>query len=226
MLATLALLAFSVVTTASAYANPGACSGTCVNTHDPAVIRRSDGTYFRFSTGGTIQIHTAPEITGPWTFACTMLGDAAKLTVTDNPGTDLWAPDVALVDDLYYVYYSVSSFGTQESAIGVATSSSMDCGTFTDLGATGVASHTGSRYNAIDPNLVNTGSAYELLFGSFWQNLFIVGMSDPPTSPSGSSVQVAYDPAGTHAVEGGFMINTNGYYYLFFSAGQCCGYDS
>lgn len=40
-------------TLVSGYANPGACSGTCVNTHDPSIIRRSDGTYFRFSTGKT-----------------------------------------------------------------------------------------------------------------------------------------------------------------------------
>ncbi|KAI0897436.1 hypothetical protein F4806DRAFT_400978 [Annulohypoxylon nitens] len=28
------------------YANPGACLGTCVDAHDPSIIRRSDGTYF------------------------------------------------------------------------------------------------------------------------------------------------------------------------------------
>lgn len=71
-------------------ANPGACSGTCTNTHDPSITRRSDGTYFRFSTSGGIQIHSAPSLTGPWTFKCEMLTGNAKLTVSGNDGSDLW----------------------------------------------------------------------------------------------------------------------------------------
>ncbi|KAG2885665.1 hypothetical protein PC117_g25540, partial [Phytophthora cactorum] len=47
--ATLALSFLNAVT--GAYVNPEKCSGVCVNTHDPSIIRRADGTYFRFSTG-------------------------------------------------------------------------------------------------------------------------------------------------------------------------------
>lgn len=54
------------------------------------------------------------------------------------------------VGDTYYVYYSVSTFGVQNSAIGLATSTTMDCGSFTDVGSTGVASRAGRPYNAID----------------------------------------------------------------------------
>jgi arabinan endo-1,5-alpha-L-arabinosidase len=43
---------FSVLSaSADAYANPLSCSGTCTNAHDPSLVRRDDGTYFRFSTG-------------------------------------------------------------------------------------------------------------------------------------------------------------------------------
>lgn len=49
----------------------------------------------------------------------------------------------------YYVYYSVSSFGSQNSGIGLATSPTLDCGSFTDHGSVGVVSKTGSAYNAI-----------------------------------------------------------------------------
>ena len=47
-----------------------------------------------------------------------------------------------------------------------------------------------------------------------------------PTKTSGAASQIAYDPAGSHAVEGAFMFYRSGYYYLFFSAGICCGYDA
>ncbi|KXS97281.1 hypothetical protein AC578_4574 [Pseudocercospora eumusae] len=219
----LALATFT--TRADAYANPGPCSGVCTNAHDPSIIRRSDGTYFRFSTGGLVPIHSAPAITGPWTFKCNMLSANAKSTTSGNAGTDVWAPDVSLVGSTYYVYYSVSTFNTQESTIGLATSPSLDCGSFTDLGATGVMSSHGKPFNAIDANLFNDGGTYRLNFGSFWQNLFQVTMASPPTKASGSPVQLAYDPAGTHSQEASFMIKNGNYYYLFFSWGQCCGYD-
>ncbi|KAI5363146.1 putative glycoside hydrolase, family 43 [Septoria linicola] len=225
----LSILALSALSSlAAGYADPGACSGTCTNTHDPSIIRRSDGTYFRFSTGGLVQIHTAPDISGPWTFACTMLESAAKVQVSGNPGTDLWAPDVSLVGSTYYVYYSVSSFGTQVSGIGLATSSDMSCGSWSDKGSVGVASTTGKAYNAIDANLLNDGGTYRLTFGSFWNNLYQVSMKNPPTgvASGASSVQLAYEPAGTHPEEGATLIKRGSYYYLFFSYGICCGYDA
>lgn len=53
-------------------------------------------------------------------------------------------------------------------------------------------------------------------------------MNNPPTSASGSSVNLAYNASSDHAEEGGFIYlrGTTGYYYLFFSAGACCGYDT
>jgi arabinan endo-1,5-alpha-L-arabinosidase len=217
----------TLLTTAAAYADPGACSSGCTNSHDPSIIRRaSDGTYFRFSTGGTIQIHTAPDLSGPWAFACTMLPGAAKLRVPGNPGTDLWAPDVSRVGASYYVYYSVSAFGSQESGIGLATSDTMECGTWDDVGGVGVASSTGDPYNAIDAQLWDDGGTYRLQFGSFWDDLYQVPMRNPPTtSAGGAPVQLAYEPAGDRPEEGPFMVKNGGFYYLFFSWGKCCGYD-
>ena len=71
------------------YANPLACSGTCTNTHDPSIIRRaSDGTYFRFATGGGIAIHKASSIQGPWTYQGYALASGSTI---DNSGSDdMW----------------------------------------------------------------------------------------------------------------------------------------
>ncbi|KAI5861993.1 glycoside hydrolase family 43 protein [Durotheca rogersii] len=209
----------------SGYANPEACSGTCVNAHDPSVIRRSDGTYFRFSTGGKIAVHTAPDIMGPWTYKGAVLPSGSSIDLDGNQ--DLWAPEVALVGSAYYLYYSVSTFGVQNSAIGVATSSTMDVGSWKDLGSTGIRSSPGKPYNAIDPSLIIADGTYLLTFGSFWKDIHQVPLKNPPkTVASGASAyQLAYDPATT-AEEGACVFKRGSYYYLFYSKGQCCGYDA
>ena len=219
------LAALAWVPTISAYANPGACSGTCTNAHDPSIIRRqSDGTYFRFSTGNKIAIHTAPSISGPWTYKCAMLPSGSNIPLAGNQ--DLWAPDVSQVGSEYYVYYTVSSFATQNSAIGLATSATMDCGSFKDLGSTGVESRNGDNYNAIDGNLLKDGSSYLFNFGSFWSNLYQINMANPPAKSSGSQRQLAFEPAGEHPEEAPYMVKYGNYYYLFYSVGKCCGYDA
>lgn len=136
------------------------------------------------------------------------------------------------VGDLYYLYYAVSSFGTQESAIGtqesaigLATSETMEEGTWTDKGSI-VTSTTGDQYNAIDANLLVDGSANYLTFGSFWQDIFQVTLNGDATSSTSTPVNVAFDPATTHPVEGAYLYKYGDYYYLFYSWGTCCGYDT
>lgn len=103
----------------------------------------------------------------------------------------------------------------------------MDAGTWTDVGATGVTSSSGKSYNAIDPALIQVGGNYYLNFGSFWGDIYQVQLTSDAKKPSGgSSYNVAYTSSGSHAEEGAYMINYGGYYYLFYSAGVCCGYDT
>jgi arabinan endo-1,5-alpha-L-arabinosidase len=81
------------------------------------------------------------------------------------------APSVHLVGSTYYMYYSVSVFGSQASAIGYATSPTMEVGSWTDHGATGIASSSGKPYNAIDGALIQaTDGSYYVTFGSFWSD--------------------------------------------------------
>ncbi|KAL3482179.1 glycosyl hydrolase [Aspergillus californicus] len=213
----------SLIVGAFGYGSPGACSGVC-NMHDPSLIRReSDGKYFRFSTGNRISYVTSSSIQGPWTAIGSVLPDGSSIDLAGN--TDLWAPDAQLVDGVYYVYYSVSTFGSQSSAIGVASSSSMDLNTWTDHGSMGVRSDSSKPYNAIDGNLFNDGGNLFMNFGSFWGDLYQAPLSSPRAVAS-SSYNIAYEPDGTHAIEGAYLYKYGSYYYLFYSAGICCGYDS
>lgn len=213
--------------TAYGFANPLSCSGTCTNAHDPSLIQRdSDGTYFRFSTGGKIAIHSAPSAQGPWTYKGAAIPACSSIQLAGN--CDLWAPDVNKVGDTYYLYYSVSSFGSQNSAIGVATSTTLDSGSWTDHGSTGVRSDSSKNYNAIDGNLVAVGDKHYLNFGSFWADLFQIEMSNPPNKVASGATrtQLAFNGTGSQALEGAYMFQQGNFYYLFFSSGKCCGFDT
>ncbi|KAK8081203.1 glycoside hydrolase family 43 protein [Apiospora hydei] len=195
-LATAAAAAF-LTGTVSAYAVPQACSGICTNAHDPTIVLRGDGTYFRLSTGGKIAIHSAPSIRGPWAY----VGAAPARR----------APEVVKRGNEYYMYYSVSTSGSQDSAIGVATSA--DLVSWRDHGSTGIESARGAAYNAIDPHVLKQADgSFVMTFGSWWKDLHTVPMQNPPHRVAAGATprQIAYDPATT-AVEGGF--------------GACCGFD-
>ncbi|KAJ5396413.1 Glycoside hydrolase family 43 [Penicillium cosmopolitanum] len=206
------------------YANPGSCSGSC-NVHDPSLIQRSsDGTYFRFSTGNKISYASASSIKGPWTAIGSVVPAGSSIDLDGND--DLWAPDAQLVNGVYYVYYAVSTFGSQNSAIGLATSDTMNLNSWTDKGTTGISSSSSKAYNAIDPNLINVDGTYYMNFGSFWHDLYQAPMNSAATKVASSSYNIAYDSSGTHAQEGAYMYKYGSYYYLFYSSGICCGYDT
>lgn len=197
--------------TADAFANPMACSGVCTNAHDPALIRRDDGTYFRFSTGNKIAVHTAPNILGPWTYKGSALPGGSRIPKRGN--RDLWAPDVAKVGNTYYLYYTVSSFGTQDSAIGVATSPDMNV--WTDQGSTGVESVGGDKWNAIDGNLAFSNGRMVMNFGSFWSDLFQIEMRNPPTRLNGNlqdAKQISFVPRPPQAQEAAVRCSSSHYF--------------
>ncbi|PWY80463.1 putative arabinan endo-1,5-alpha-L-arabinosidase C [Aspergillus sclerotioniger CBS 115572] len=212
------------VALANAYSDPGACSGSCW-AHDPNVIqRKSDGTFFRFSTGLGIHISSASSITGPWTDLGVALADGSEVTVGN--ASNLWAPDVHYVDGTYYMYYASSTLGSQSSTIGVASSTTLEVGSWTDHGEIGVTSSSSTPYNAIDPNWITIGSTPYLQFGSYWDGIYQVEMTDSLTSSGSTPTNLAYNASGNHAIEAAFMFERGGYYYLTFSSGQAQNYIS
>ncbi|KAK1750465.1 putative arabinan endo-1,5-alpha-L-arabinosidase A [Echria macrotheca] len=221
----LTLAAFVAGFVSSVFSLPEACTGTCTNTHDPSIIVRTDGTYFRFSTGGRIAIHSASNITGPWKYRGAALPNDSSINLRGNQ--DLWAPDVSFLNGTYYLYYAVSTFGSQTSAIGVARSANLEPGSWTDLGSTGISSDSRKPYNAIDPNLIITNRTRFLTFGSFWNGLYQIPMGSPPVRAADSVStprQISYDKSDK-AEEGPVVFENEGHFYLFFSRGACCGYD-
>ncbi|KAI5776808.1 endo-alpha-1,5-arabinanase [Geopyxis carbonaria] len=206
-------------------ATPGACTGACW-THDPSIIRAASGTYYRFSTGTKLLTMSAPALSGPWTQLGSALPAGSSIALTG--ADDLWAPDVSLIDGTYYLLYSVSTFGSQASAIGVATSAGeLGPGGWTDHGSTGIESEAGDAFNAIDGNMVVDGNTAYVAYGSFWADIFVAPMVAPPLSAAGGdAVNVAFNATGSQALEGPFVFPKDGAYFLFFSSGVCCGLDA
>jgi arabinan endo-1,5-alpha-L-arabinosidase len=140
---------------------------------------------------------------------------------------------------LYYCYYSVSTFGSQNSAIGVATSKTLLPGSWTDHGQV-MRSYDPTQFpdapspnnitNAIDPNIYiepKTQTAV-MSYGSFWSNIWQFPLSSSLLSiaPSPAPAHIALDPVAPQAVEGPFLHKHAEWYYLWFSAGLCCGFNA
>ncbi|OTB09182.1 glycoside hydrolase family 43 protein [Hypoxylon sp. CI-4A] len=204
---------------------PGACSGDCF-THDPAVVKRYDGKYFRFSTLDLISIKTADSLSGPWTAAGSVIQGASVINMDGNDV--LWAPDVVYIRGIYYCFYSVSTSSSQTSAIGYATSTTLESGSWSDQGIV-VTSTSSSPYNAIDSNVVNgtNDDEFYLQWGSYWNNIYQarVAIDGEYVFRSGNEQQIAYEPSSNHKEEGAFIYKANGYWYLFLSKGICCTYN-
>ncbi len=217
-----ALLAL-IPTTATAYPNPGTVSGSTV-VHDPTMIRDASGRYLLYATGGGMSSKTS---TNRVTFTAGADAFAAKpgwwSTYSSVP--EAWAPDISYHGGKYLMYYSVSSFGSQKSAIGLAGSSTGLPGSWSDYGVV-YTSSTSSDYNAIDPNLfVDDDGKWWLSFGSWWTGIKMIRI-DPSTGKQLSSHTTRYSlasrPSGTKAVEAPFIVKRGGYYYLFASYDTCC----
>ncbi|WP_438452607.1 arabinan endo-1,5-alpha-L-arabinosidase [Streptomyces asiaticus] len=218
-----ALLLALLPTSASAYPNPGRVTGDTV-VHDPSMVRAADGTYLLYSTHGGLEARTSTD-----RIAFSRSGSAFTTPPawwrTYSADNDPWAPDISYQGGGYLMYYAVSSFGSSNSAIGLATSPSGRAGTWTDRGI--VHSTTGSSdYNAIDPNLfVDGDGTWWLSFGSWWSGLKMIRL-DPATGKQYTGDRTVYAiasrPTGTKAIEGPSVVKRNGYYYLFASYDTCC----
>jgi len=222
--AVLALLspAISKADTASAYVGPGYVAGDTAS-HDPSMVKTANGTYYLYSTHNLIEMRTSTDRTN---FTRTGSALSGPLSWSSQYGTttDLWAPDVSYHNGQYYLYYAVSSFGTNNSAIGLAISRTGAPGTFIDQGKV-YSSSSNDDYNAIDPSLlVDSSGKWWLSFGSFWNGVKMIQL-DPATGKQSTSNYTRYSLAERYNPddeEGPYIREANGYFYLFVSQGNCC----
>lgn len=120
----------------------------------------------------------------------------------------------------------MSTASSQVSAIGYATSDTMESGSWTDHGSTGVESTNSSAFNAIDPAVINVSGGYYMNWGSYWGDIYIEALNSNAETVTdlGSATQICYQPSGKHQREAGFLYEYQNNFYLFFSEGQANRY--
>jgi arabinan endo-1,5-alpha-L-arabinosidase len=209
---------------AAALVGPGVVTGN-ITVHDPSMVRRPDGTYLVLSTAPGLAIRTSTDRT-KFRYAGLVWPSGAPWTdtYTGTSNGNLWAPDISLHNGKYYLYYAASSFGSNRSAIFLATSSNGMPGTWTNQGLV-YSTTTSSNHNAIDPNLyVGTDGRWWLSLGSFWTGIKQIQL-DPTTGKrlAGSTLlnSLAARPGST-ALEAPALFRHGSYYYLFMSWDLCC----
>ncbi len=200
--------------------------------HDPCIIKEDD-TYYLFHTGPGITWRTSSDLQN-WVRGGNVFSRVPAWAREEIPDADsIWAPDISYFNDRYHLYYAVSTFGSNHSCIGLATTPTLhpeaaDYG-WTDHGAV-IWSQPSDNWNAIDPNLVlDTDGQPWLAFGSFWSGIKMRKI-DPETGGLSSEDTQLYALAereAPNAIEAPFIIRHGGYYYLFVSFDFCCrGADS
>jgi arabinan endo-1,5-alpha-L-arabinosidase len=232
--------AFLLLFTGTAQAAPAvpALSGD-LRTHDPALIR--DGSdWYVFSTGdpavagGAVQIRRSTD-GKHWITDGTVFDAIPAWLQAEAPGvSNLWAPDVIEHGGTFYLYYSASTFGSNRSAIALATNTTLDrtdpSYRWVDRGLVH-RSVTTDDYNAIDPGVVvdRDGTPW-MAFGSFWSGIRMIRLQWPSglAAPSqGAPLRLADRRVPPNAIEAPYVVRRGDWYYLFVSFDFCCrGSDS
>jgi arabinan endo-1,5-alpha-L-arabinosidase len=209
--------------------------------HDPAIIRQGDRWYV-FATN-QFNRKDVPQFCSAdlkeWKFCGHVFDGVPAWALQKLPGArGIWAPDVSYAHGEYRLYYAVSTFGSNHSAIGLTTNKTLDPASpdyqWTDQGLvleSNAPAGSTDDFNAIDPNLVQaSGGAMWLAFGSFWDGIKMRRI-DPETGKLSSADTKLYSlatrrPSQT-AIEAPFIVRNENYYYLFVSFDRCCrGKDS
>jgi arabinan endo-1,5-alpha-L-arabinosidase len=197
--------------------------------HDPSAIVAVDGVRRFFCTGPGVLL-VREDAAGKWVREGRLFAEGRfpawhEQVVPGNRGY-LWAPDVIRLGEKFFVYYAVSTFGKNVSAIGLAVGGSLDPASpqwqWEDRGPV-VASHSEDRFNAIDPAVFHddANGALWMALGSFWDGIFLVEL-DPATglrrNPAPAPVRLAWAPE----IEAPYLHRHGSDYYLFVNWGQCC----
>ena len=198
-----------------------------IRVHDPAMIA-ANGRYYLFATGRGIDVWSSTDLAN-WTRKAPVFATPPAWAAELVPGfvNHVWAPDISYHDGRYHLYYSVSRFGKNRSAIGHATNITLDPSDpdfrWTDHGPVVRSIPGRDRWNAIDPNLVlaHDGTPW-LVFGSFWSGIKLVRLAPDLNTPARPETLHAVAARPNDAIEAPFIFRKNGWYYLFVSWDVCC----
>lgn len=170
------------------------------NAHDP-VVAECNGRYYVFTTGMGIMSSTDMKL---WRMDGRVLDKIPQWAEKKGFRGMPWAPDIQHFGDKWYIYYSYSHFGKNQSAFGVATNKTLDPSSpdykWEDQGMIFESIPGRDEWNAIDANVTldENGTAW-LVFGSFWRGIKMTRLDETYTRLSEPQewYPVARRPEGT-----------------------------
>ncbi len=237
-------------------------STTTPMVHDP-VMAYEDSTYYIYSTGMGVQMMCSKDLQ-TWTVyrrPALMPIDGQDVqqrrlmpawTNDSVPGFrgHVWAPDVIRYRDRWWMAYSCSTFGRNTSAIGLASSPTLNFRDtvnyhWRDEGCLVASREKRDPWNAIDPAfIIDESDTPWLTWGSFWDGIQMVRLDSTMHFAVGAvpktiarrialrdTLRAEPNPtskfAGRNAIEAPFIFRHGDFYYLFVSHDYCCrGTDS
>lgn len=209
-----------------------------ISVHDP-VIAKQDSIYYIFCTGRGINCWSSTDMLD-WKKEKAVFSVAPQWTDSIVPGfkNHIWAPDIFYYNNRYYLFYSVSAFGKNTSAIGVAVNKTLHPFAadyrWEDKGIVIRSIPGKTNFNAIDPNIIVVNAQPHLSFGSFWKGIMLVKLSDDLlrvadgeeimniASRKTFSKDTLLMKGSGNAIEAPYIFRKGKYYYLFASIDFCC----
>ncbi|MBN2163802.1 MAG: family 43 glycosylhydrolase [Pontiellaceae bacterium] len=220
-------------------------NGYAIYTHDPSTLIKTSGRYYYFGTSQNLVYHWSTDLRN-WNNHGYVFASGIPAWTTEAVPTftgHFWAPDVAFFNGKYHVYYSISEWGTIDSAIGLVTTPSLTSPSWTDQGkvvqsdaANEAVSETDTTaFNCIDPSiLVDDNGSVWMTFGSYSSGILVTEIN-PVTGLRMNTTTLEAELVANNSgyrgwgssIEAAFTYKHAGYYYLFVNYGGCCsGVDS
>lgn len=188
--------------------------------HDPTLLIQADR-WFVFTTGKGLQRLESTDAGKSWRRLAPVFSEPPAWWATAVPerqGLDVWAPKLFEHRGRVWVLYSISTFGKNRSAIGLASSDRPD-GEWRDEGLV-VQSVASDNFNAIDPDLfADKDGRLWLSYGSFWDGLRLTELDAKTLRPIGPTRFVAQRKAGLEAPT---IVRHGDWVYFFASFDLCC----
>jgi arabinan endo-1,5-alpha-L-arabinosidase len=197
-----------------------------VQIHDPSTIIWCGDQFWVYSTGPGVRAWHSADLRA-WKLGRPVFPIPPAWTAPIARGSRyFWAPDIIYSGSRYFLYYAVSRWGTQDSAIGLATSPTLDPRSpdyrWTDRGIVIRSRQGRDNFNAIDPSVMldDTTGRLWLAVGSFWDGIELVEL-DPATGLRKAGARL-YPVARASQIEAPCLIHHGAWYYLFVNWGLCC----
>lgn len=207
----------------------GGPTGDTRHVHDPEIVRDGD-THYVLSTNDGVPIRRSTDGMRSWQWMERVFPDQLPdWAASEVPGVEApWAPGVAYFNGRFHLYYSLSTFGSQRSVIGLATNVTLDRASpayeWVDRGKV-VESFAGDDHNAIDAAVVEDAEGgLWLAWGSWWGGIKMRALDRETgmTSRTDTTLHSLARRPVEHAIEAPYIIRRGEHYYLFVSFGLCC----